>query len=48
MDKQPHQERTLVILKPDTIQRSLVGEVIKRFEQVGLKISAMKMVQAKE
>jgi len=40
----PHQERSLVLLKPDAVQRSLVGEVIKRFEQTGLKISAMKMV----
>ncbi len=44
MNKQPHQERSLVILKPDTVQRSLIGEVIKRFEHTGLKISAMKMV----
>jgi nucleoside-diphosphate kinase len=41
--KKPHQERSLVILKPDAVQRSLVGEIIKRFEQTGLKISAMKM-----
>ena len=40
----PHQERSLVLLKPDTVQRSLVGEVIKRFEQTGLKITAMKMI----
>jgi nucleoside-diphosphate kinase len=40
----PHQERSLVLLKPDTVQRSLVGEVIKRFEQTGLKIVAMKMI----
>ena len=40
----PHQERSLVLLKPDTVQRSLVGEVIKRFEQTGLKITAMKML----
>ena len=40
----PHQERSLVLLKPDAVQRSLVGEVIKRFEQTGLKISAMKMI----
>ncbi len=40
----PHQERSLVLLKPDTIQRSLVGEVIKRFEQTGLKIVSMKMI----
>ncbi len=44
MAKLPHQERSLVLLKPDTVQRSLVGEVIKRFEQTGLKISAMKMI----
>ena len=43
MDRKPHQERSLVILKPDAVQRSLVGEIIKRFEQTGLKISAMKM-----
>lgn len=36
-------EQTLVILKPDAINRGLVGEVIKRFEQKGLKIIALKM-----
>lgn len=40
----PHQERSLVLLKPDSVQRSLVGEIIKRFEQTGLKIAAMKMI----
>lgn len=39
----PKDERTLVIVKPDGVQRSLVGEVIKRFENVGLKIIGMKM-----
>jgi nucleoside-diphosphate kinase len=48
MSKKPNQERSLVLLKPDTVQRSLVGEVIKRFEQTGLKISAMKMIEATE
>lgn len=48
MDRKPHQERTLVILKPDTIQRSLMGEVIRRFERTGLKFSAMKMFMATE
>lgn len=43
MNKQPHQERTFIILKPDTMQRSLIGEVIKRFERTGLKFVAMKM-----
>ncbi len=37
-------ERSLVILKPDTIQRGLIGEIIARFEKKGLKITAMKMV----
>jgi nucleoside-diphosphate kinase len=36
-------EQTLVVLKPDAIQRSLIGEIIKRFERVGLKLVAMKM-----
>lgn len=38
-------ERTLVILKPCTIQRGLIGEVLSRFEKRGLKLVAMKMVQ---
>lgn len=37
-------ERTLIILKPDAVQRALTGEILKRFEQRGLKIVAMKMV----
>lgn len=41
-------ERTLIILKPDTIQRSIVGEIITRFERAGLKIVAMKMVAPDE
>ena len=44
MKKHPHQERTFVILKPDTVQRSLVGEVIKRIERTGLKCTAMQMI----
>jgi nucleoside-diphosphate kinase len=39
-----HAERTLVLLKPDAVQRSLVGEIITRFERVGLKIVALKLV----
>lgn len=39
----PKQERTLVIIKPDGIQRSLVGEIIKRYERMGLKLVAVKM-----
>ena len=41
-------EQTLVILKPDTIQRGLVGEIITRFERAGLKIIAMKMIAPDE
>lgn len=41
-------ERTLVVLKPDTVQRGLVGEIISRFERAGLKIVAMKMVSPDE
>lgn len=37
-------ERTLVLVKPDGVQRGLTGEIIARFEKVGLKIVAMKMV----
>ena len=39
-------EKTLVIVKPDGVQRSLVGETIKRFERSGLKLVAMKMMVA--
>lgn len=38
-------ERTLIILKPDTVQRGLVGEILTRFERTGLKIVATKMLQ---
>lgn len=48
MKKHPNQERSLVLLKTDAVQRSLVGEIIKRFEQTGLKIVAMKMLDATE
>jgi nucleoside-diphosphate kinase len=41
-------ERTLVIVKPDGVQRSLIGEVIKRLERVGLKLVASKFAVAKE
>jgi nucleoside-diphosphate kinase len=41
---QLQKERTLVIVKPDGVQRSLIGEIIKRFERMGLKIIALKML----
>ena len=37
-------ERTLVILKPSAIQRGLIGEIIRRFENKGLLLAGMKMV----
>ena len=37
-------ERTLVLLKPDAVQRGLVGEIIQRFEKVGMKLAGIKMV----
>jgi nucleoside-diphosphate kinase len=39
-------EQTLVLIKPDGMQRGLVGEILKRFEQRGLKLVGLKMVQA--
>jgi len=38
-------EKTLIILKPDCIQRRLIGRVIQRFEDKGLTIAAMKLIQ---
>ncbi|XP_076998446.1 nucleoside diphosphate kinase, mitochondrial isoform X2 [Tamandua tetradactyla] len=42
------QERTLVAVKPDGVQRRLVGDVIRRFERRGFKLVGMKMLQAPE
>ena len=41
-------ERTLVIIKPDGVQRGLIGAIISRLENRGLKIVAMKMIQMDE
>lgn len=38
-------ERTLIIVKPDGVQRGLTGEIIRRFEQRGLRIMGMKFMQ---
>merc|ERR1712142_1131779 len=43
-----NRERTFIMLKPDAVQRGLVGEIIKRFEQKGFKLVAMKMMHASE
>ena len=39
-------ERTLVLLKPDAINRGLIGEILNRFEKTGLKIVGLKLVWA--
>jgi len=41
-------EQTLILAKPDAVQRGLVGEIIRRFERVGMKISGIKMIHATE
>ncbi len=38
-------ERTLIIIKPDAVQRALIGEIIRRFESRGLRIAGMKFMQ---
>lgn len=42
--KNPRKERSVVLVKSDGVKRGLIGEIIKRFEQRGLKIIALKMV----
>lgn len=41
-------ERTLVLIKPDGVKRGLVGEIISRFERLGLRIVAMKLMRVDE
>ncbi|XP_053326586.1 nucleoside diphosphate kinase A2 [Spea bombifrons] len=43
-----NQERTFIAIKPDGVQRGLIGDIIKRFEQKGFRLVAMKFVQASE
>ena len=43
-----HLERTLILLKPDAIDRGLVGEILQRFERVGLKLAGLKMIHPDE
>jgi nucleoside-diphosphate kinase len=43
-----YREKTVVLFKPDTVIRGIIGELISRFERKGLKISAMKLVWASE
>uniref|UniRef100_A0A4W5QKM8 Nucleoside diphosphate kinase n=1 Tax=Hucho hucho TaxID=62062 RepID=A0A4W5QKM8_9TELE len=42
------QERTLIAVKPDGVQRRLVGQIMQRFEQRGFKLVGMKMLQVSE
>src|SRR5437899_6686704 len=41
-----HMQRTLILLKPDCVQRRLIGQIIQRFEQKGLRLAGLKMVRA--
>jgi nucleoside-diphosphate kinase len=41
-------ERTLIIIKPDAVQRGLTGEILRRFESRGLRIIGMKFMQVSE
>ncbi len=43
--KHPKEEQTYVMIKPDGVRKGLIGEIIKRFEQRGLKIVALEMSQ---
>jgi nucleoside-diphosphate kinase len=45
MSTHPKEERTLVLLKPDALQRNLLGEIMHRFERRGLKVIGLKMMQ---
>jgi len=42
------EEQTLILIKPDAINRALVGEIIGRFERKGLRISGMKMMELED
>ena len=38
------EERTLILIKPDAVQRAIIGKIIERFEQKGLRIVGLKML----
>src|SRR5579872_3522726 len=44
-ENHPKEEKTLVLLKPDALQRNLLGEIIHRFEDKGLKVVGLKMLK---
>lgn len=41
----PEKERTLIVVKPDGVQRRLVGRIVQRFEQRGFKLVGLKLLQ---
>ena len=45
MAENKNKERTYIMVKPDGVERGLTGEIIKRFEQKGFKMVAMKFMQ---
>ena len=44
----PKEEKTLIIIKPDALQRNLMGEIISRFERKGLRVVGLKMVHLED
>lgn len=44
----PQDEKSLIIIKPDAVQRNLVGEIVSRFERKGLKIIGLKMMSIQD
>ncbi len=44
--KDPKQEKTVLLIKPDGVKRGLIGEIVSRVEDHGLKVTAMEMIQA--
>ena len=45
---QPIHEKSLIIIKPDAVQRNLIGEIVGRFEKKGLKIVGLKMMSVED
>lgn len=45
---QPVHEKSLIIIKPDAVQRNLIGEIVSRFERKGLKIIGLKMMSVED
>jgi len=48
MDNHPKKERSFVIVKPDGVQRGLIGEILRRFERTGLKLVCLKLTMLDE